>query len=66
MRLTLHADYALRVLLYAGLKRRELVTAARVWVDRHGRPSDIYRFDCITLVDNKLEHIADAFRPGWR
>ena len=49
-----------------GVKRRELVTAARVWVDRHGRPSDIYRFDCITLVDNKLEHIADAFRPGWR
>jgi Rrf2 family nitric oxide-sensitive transcriptional repressor len=26
MRLTLHTDYALRVLLYAGLKRRELVT----------------------------------------
>ncbi|HYS93687.1 MAG TPA: YraN family protein [Candidatus Acidoferrales bacterium] len=49
-----------------GVKRRELVTAARVWVDRYGRPSDVYRFDCITLVDNQLEHIADAFRPGWR
>jgi len=49
-----------------GAKRRELVKAARVWVDRHGRPSDIYRFDCIGLVDGKLDHLEDAFRPGWR
>jgi putative endonuclease len=49
-----------------GAKRRELVKAARVWVDQYGRPSDVYRFDCIALVDNKLEHLADAFRPGWR
>ena len=49
-----------------GVKRRELVTAAWVWVDRYGRPSDVYRFDCITLVNNRLEHVADAFRPGWR
>ena len=49
-----------------GAKRRELVKAARVWVDRFGRPSDIYRFDCIGIVDSRLEHVADAFRPGWR
>jgi putative endonuclease len=49
-----------------GPKRRELVKAARVWVDRWGRPSDIYRFDCIGLVDGKLDHLEDAFRPGWR
>jgi len=49
-----------------GAKRRELVKAARVWVDRYGRPSDVYRFDCIALTDGKLEHLADAFRPGWR
>jgi putative endonuclease len=49
-----------------GAKRRELVRAARVWVDRYGRPSDVYRFDCIALTDGKLEHLADAFRPGWR
>jgi len=49
-----------------GPKRRELVKAARVWVDRFGRAADIYRFDCIALVDDKLEHVADAFRPGWR
>ena len=49
-----------------GAKRRELVKAARVWVDRHGRPGDVYRFDCIAIIDHKLEHLADAFRPGWR
>ena len=30
-----------------GPKRREIVKAARAWVDRYGRPSDIYRFDCV-------------------
>jgi putative endonuclease len=49
-----------------GPKRRELVKAARVWVDRFGRPSDIYRFDCVGLVDGRLDHLEDAFRPGWR
>ena len=49
-----------------GAKRRELVKAARVWVDRFGQPSDVYRFDCIALTGNKLEHVADAFRHGWR
>jgi len=49
-----------------GPKRRELVKAARVWIDRHGRPGDVYRFDCIGIQDGKLEHLEDAFRPGWR
>ena len=49
-----------------GGKRREIVKAARVWMDRHGQPGDVYRFDCIGIVDNKLEHLEDAFRPGWR
>ena len=49
-----------------GAKRREIVKAARAWVDRCGRPSDVYRFDCIALLDNKLQHLEDAFRPGWR
>lgn len=49
-----------------GAKRREMVKAARVWVDRFGKPSDVYRFDCIGLTDNTLEHLEDAFRPGWR
>jgi putative endonuclease len=49
-----------------GAKRREIVKAARVWMDRHGRPSDVYRFDCIAVVAQRLEHLEDAFRPGWR
>ena len=49
-----------------GAKRRELVKVARAWVDRFGRPSDVYRFDCIALTDGRLEHLEDAFRPGWR
>ncbi|HEX9704006.1 MAG TPA: YraN family protein [Gemmatimonadales bacterium] len=49
-----------------GAKRRELVRAARVWMDRFGRPGDVYRFDCIGLTGNRLEHVEDAFRPGWR
>lgn len=49
-----------------GAKRRELVKAARVWVDRFGHPLDVYRFDCIGLLGERLEHLEDAFRPGWR
>jgi len=49
-----------------GAKRRELVKAARAWVDRFGKPDDIYRFDCIAIQNNKLSHLEDAFRPGWR
>ena len=49
-----------------GAKRREIVKAARVWVDRFGQHSDVYRFDCIGLTDNSLEYLEDAFRPGWR
>lgn len=49
-----------------GAKRRELVRAARVWIDRHGSPRDVYRFDCIGIQDGRLEHLEDAFRPGWR
>ncbi len=49
-----------------GAKRREMVKAARVWIDRHGQPDDVYRFDCIGITSGRLEHVPDAFRPGWR
>ena len=49
-----------------GAKRREIVKASRAWVDRFGTSSDIYRFDCIAIQNNKLTHLEDAFRPGWR
>jgi putative endonuclease len=49
-----------------GAKRRELVKAARCWIDRYGAPPDVYRFDCIGILNDRLEHLEDAFRPGWR
>lgn len=49
-----------------GAKRREIVKAARAWMDRFGRPGDVYRFDCVGIADGRLEHLEDAFRPGWR
>ena len=49
-----------------GAKRREIVKAARAWMDRFGAPDDVYRFDCIAIQNNKLTHLEDAFRPGWR
>lgn len=49
-----------------GPKRRDLVKVARAWMDRFGRPGDVYRFDCIGVVGRRFEHVEDAFRPGWR
>lgn len=49
-----------------GPKRRDLVRGARAWMDRFGRPGDVYRFDCIGIQNGRLEHVEDAFRPGWR
>lgn len=52
-------------------KRREIVRVARAWMDRFGRPSDVYRFDVIGIRQDRpapyrIEHLEDAFRPGWR
>lgn len=52
-------------------KRREIVRVARAWIDRFGRPADVYRFDVIAVREDRLpgrrvEHLEDAFRPGWR
>jgi len=47
-------------------KQRELTRAAHAWVDRFGRPGDVYRFDCIGIAGGRLAHVEDAFRPGWR
>jgi putative endonuclease len=49
-----------------GAKRREMVKAARVWMDRFGEAGDVYRFDCIGITGGRLQHVEDAFRPGWR
>jgi putative endonuclease len=46
-------------------KQKELTRSARVWVDRHGRRDDAYRFDVIgVLVDGsrvRIRHIPNAF-----
>ncbi len=46
-------------------KQKELGRSARVWVDRHGRGTDAYRFDVIgVLVAGsrvRIRHIPDAF-----
>lgn len=48
-------------------KRREIGRVARAWVDRHGRPGDVFRFDVIGVVFiagvlTDLRHVEDAFR----
>lgn len=46
-------------------KQRELGRSARVWIARHGRRSDAYRFDVIgVLLDGdrvRVRHVEDAF-----
>jgi putative endonuclease len=49
-------------------KRRDVARAARVWIDRFGRPGDVYRFDAIAVTATGVgapvvEHLADAWRP---
>jgi putative endonuclease len=52
-------------------KRREIIRVASAWVERHGRPDDAYRFDVIGVTVTGrghpvVQHVADAFRVGWR
>lgn len=52
-------------------KQREICKVAYGWMDRYGRPEDEYRFDVvgIHLLSGgraRIQHIEDAFRPGWR
>jgi putative endonuclease len=46
-------------------KQSELVRTASVWIDRHGRPGEQYRFDVIgVLVMNgrvRIRHVENAF-----
>jgi putative endonuclease len=47
-------------------KRREIGRVAHVWLDRHGKPDDIYRFDVVGVTWMRgqwhVEHLPDAFR----
>lgn len=46
-------------------KQRELGRSARVWISRHGRGEDAYRFDVVgVLVEGtsvRVRHVEDAF-----
>jgi len=46
-------------------KQKELARSAAVWIDRHGRPSESYRFDVVgVLVEGdrvRIRHIPNAF-----
>jgi putative endonuclease len=46
-------------------KQRELARSAKVWIDRHGRPPEAYRFDVIgILLDGgsvRVKHVPNAF-----
>ena len=46
-------------------KQRELARSASVWIDRHGRPREVYRFDVVgVLVEGervRVRHIPNAF-----
>jgi putative endonuclease len=49
-------------------KQRDIARVASVWVLRHGRPGDEYRFDLLTVQDAggsapAVEHVPDAWRP---
>lgn len=46
-------------------KQKELARSASVWIDRHGRPSESYRFDVVgILVEGervRVRHVPNAF-----
>ncbi len=48
-------------------KQRDIARVASVWVLRHGRPNDEYRFDVVAIQDTPggeavIEHVPDAWR----
>lgn len=48
-------------------KREEIRRVAGAWITRHGRRSDLYRFDAIAVVYDggaapRVEHVEDAWR----
>jgi putative endonuclease len=47
-------------------KQRELVRVAAAWLQRHGRPGDVCRFDVVTVEGARVEWLQSAFRPLWR
>ena len=60
------AEFGTAAEAITGRKRRELVRAASAWLQRHGRPDDVARFDVVTVDGKEMVWLQNAFRPGWR
>jgi putative endonuclease len=49
-------------------KQRQLVRSAWVWIDRHGRAGEAYRFDVIGVLFGprgvRVRHVENAFAAG--
>ncbi len=48
-------------------KRREIESVAHWWVERHGAPGLVYRFDAVAVEEDpdgrlRVEHVEDAWR----
>ena len=47
-------------------KQKELCKSAQVWIDRHGRPHESYRFDVVGVLLSgdrvRVRHVEDAFK----
>ena len=47
-------------------KQKELAKSAQVWIDRHGRPEESYRFDVVGVLMQgdrvRVRHVEDAFK----
>jgi len=49
------------------LKRREIQRVAQVWVERHGREGDVYRYDAVAvLIEAGGEPVIDHVEDAWR
>ena len=48
-------------------KQRELARSAAVWIARHGRPDETYRFDVVGVLMQgervRVRHVTGAFLP---
>jgi len=49
-------------------KQRHIAKAAALWILRHGRPGDVYRFDLVGVQLQRggepvIDHVEDAWRP---
>jgi putative endonuclease len=49
-------------------KRRVIREVALAWIQRHGRPGDLFRFDAVAVHEGpaglEIDHVEDAWRPG--